>query len=172
MAESNLFRRRFSCRSFTSDPIPRDVLEELLEAAIWAPNGGNVQPWRFIVVAARETKDALASAALRQRFVASAPVVIVVCALPEVSARVYGERGRQLYCLQDTAAAIQNLLLAATRVGLATCWVGAFDESAAARVLRLAPGWRPVALVPLGVPAAAPPRRTRHPLTEVVTWME
>jgi nitroreductase len=172
MAASSLFRNRFSCRTFTADPVPHDVLEELLEAAIWAPNGGNVQPWRFVVVRDQQTKEALAAAALRQRFVADAPVVVVVCALPEVSARVYGQRGRDLYCLQDTAAATENLLLAATRLGLGTCWVGAFNERAAARALRLAADWRPVALVPVGVPATSPPRRTRLPLSEVVVWLE
>jgi len=173
MAETSVFRRRFSCRSFTAEPVPRSVIEDLLEAARWAPSGGNVQPWRFLVVLDRATRDALAAAAWRQRFVASAPVVIVVCALPELSARTYGQRGRELYCLQDTAAATQNLLLAATELGLGTCWVGAFDEAAAARALRLPPDWRPVAMVPIGVPATdPPPRRSRFPLSEVVVWLE
>jgi nitroreductase len=169
---SSLFRNRFSCRGFAPDPVPKGTIEALLEAATWAPNGGNLQPWRFVVVRGGTRKAALAAAACRQGFVAAAPVVIVVCALPEVSARHYGARGRELYALQDTAAATENLLLAATEVGLGSCWVGAFDEQRVRTVLGLPTDWRPVALVALGRPAGAAPRPARRPLDEVVLWLD
>jgi nitroreductase len=171
-SRGDLFRQRFSCRSFTAGPVPRATIEALLDAARWAPSGGNLQPWRFVVVTAEHRRRELASAALGQGFVAQAPVVIVVCAVPEESARQYGDRGRELYALQDTAAATENLLLAATHAGLGACWVGAFDEHRVRRVLGLEPGWRPVALVPVGRPAEAPGRRSRRPLGEVVGWVD
>ena len=167
-----LFHDRFSCRSFTPYPVARSTVAALLEAARWAPSGGNLQPWRFVVVTSRSRRQALADAALGQSFLAEAPVTIVVCALPEVSARHYGERGRALYCLQDTAAATENLLLAASAVGLGACWVGAFHEAAARSALQLPDDWRPVALVAVGRPATPPPRRSRLPLERVVVWME
>lgn len=92
--------------------------------------------------------------------------------MPGESARTYGDRGRQLYCLQDTAAAVENLMLAATGEGLGACWVGAFDEAAATRALGLPAGWRPVALVPVGYPAEAAPARSRRPLDEVCVWLD
>jgi nitroreductase len=168
----DVFHRRFSCRAFTPDPLPRATVESLLDAARWAPNGGNLQPWRFVVVTSPDRRRELAAAALGQSFIAQAPVVIVVCAVPEVSARLYGDRGRALYAIQDAAAATQNLLLAATRIGLGSCWVGAFHEDRVARALDLPPGWRPVALVPIGHPAATPPQRTRLPLDQVTVWLE
>ena len=143
-----------------------------MEAARWAPSGGNLQPWRFVVVSAADRRRELASAALGQGFVAQAPVVIVVCAVPEESARHYGDRGRELYALQDTAAATENLLLAATGAGLGACWVGAFDEHRVRRVLGLDPGWRPVAVVPIGHPAETPDRRSRRGLEEVLVWVD
>jgi nitroreductase len=169
----SLTLRRFSCRSFALEPLPRDTLVTLLESARWAPSAGNLQPWRFVVVTAGGQRRALAAAALGQRFLAQAPAVIVICAVAEESARLYGARGRELYCLQDTAAAAENLLLAATEAGLGSCWVGAFDEDRVARALALEPGWRPVALVAVGVPTESPdPRRSRRPLDEIVRWIE
>ncbi|MHA1262971.1 MAG: nitroreductase family protein, partial [Candidatus Freyarchaeota archaeon] len=133
---------------------PEDVSDEqvkkLLEAAIMAPSAGNMQPWDFIVVRDEGQKKALARAALGQMFVASAPVVIVVCANKPRTARRYGSRGSELYCLQDTAAATQNILLAATAMGLAGCWVGAFNEEEASRVLD--PGSSPGGKAHLSIP--------------------
>lgn len=77
-------------------------------------------------------------------------------------------RGRTLYCIQDTAAAAQNIHLAAYSFGLGTCWVGAFDEDEARRILRIPLGVRPVALIPVGYPAEAPMTRARRPVDEIV----
>jgi hypothetical protein len=121
-------RTRRSVRRYLRDPIPQETLEELLSAAISAPSAGNAQPWRFIVVRDQGLKGKLVEAAYGQEFLAEAPVVVVVCADLERARRAYKERGEKLYCLQDTAAAVENLLLAATAKGLGTCWVGAFDE--------------------------------------------
>lgn len=170
MSHPTLFRRRFSCRAFTTEPLTPAEVEALVEATVWAPSAGNLQPWRFLVVSDRTLRQALARAAYEQRFVADAPVVFVVCAVPEESARRYGDRGRTLYCLQDTAAAVENLLLAAADLGLGSCWVGAFDEAGASRVLQLPTSWRPVALVPVGHPAEEPGRRRRKPVQEVVLY--
>jgi nitroreductase len=169
MTEPSVLRRRYSCRRFAATPLSQAEIEKLLEAAIWAPSAGNLQPWRFIVVTSDELKQALARAA-DQDFVADAPLVIAVCAVPGESARRYGERGRSLYSLQDTAAATQNILLAAAELGLGSCWVGAFEEPGVARALGLPPAWRPVALVPVGHPLEGPTPRQRRPLQEVAVF--
>ena len=165
--------RRYSVRRFSSAEVSASTVRKILSAAIRAPTAGNRQPWHFIVVRREEVKHALARAAYGQGFVAQAPVVIVVCADPERSAMRYGARGRELYCLQDTAAATENILLAATALGLGGCWVGAFDEMAAARALALPRALRPVAMVPIGEPMPEPGGRTpRRPLSEVTSFME
>jgi nitroreductase len=172
MTARTLFERRFSCRIFGPSPPDRETVVEVLEAARWAPNGGNLQPWRFVIARDDSHRRGLAGAASGQGFLSQAPVVITVCAVPEESGTKYGTRGRDLYCLQDTAAAAQNILLAATDRGLGSCWVGAFDEAAVIRVLDLPASWRPVALIALGEPAEAEPHRTRRPLSEVTRWLE
>jgi len=164
--------RRRSIRAYEPGrPVPDEIICQLLEGALRAPSAGNRQPWHFIVVRDEMTKAGLASAAYGQHFVAQAPVVIVVCADPSRSAARYGTRGRELYCLQDTAAAAENLLLAAVALGLGACWVGAFDERAAASALRLGSHLRPVALIPLGHPMERAARRTsRRDLQDVVSY--
>ncbi len=164
---------RRSVRRFAPSEVSASTVKKLLEAAVRAPTAGNMQPWHFIVVRSSEVKQALASAAYEQGFVAQAPVVIVVCADPERSAARYGSRGRDLYCLQDTAAATDHILLAATALGLGTCWVGAFDEAAVARALALPTEWRPVAMVPVGQPSTDPGAgRARRSLCEVTSFIE
>jgi nitroreductase len=157
--------KRHSVRSFdTGRDIPDEMVEELLHCACLAPTAGNVQPWRFFVVRHSEVKDALAAAALGQSFVALAPVVIVVCADLEAHASSYGRRGVELYSIQDTAAAIQSMLIAATALGLGTCWVGAFREEDASIALDLPKGIRPLAMVLVGYPdrEGSQPRKIDH----------
>ncbi len=149
-------RNRRSTRSFASDPIESETLSTILDAATQAPSAGNCQPWRFVVIQNKHSKQALAEAALGQKFVAQAAVVIVVCADKAKSGQIYGDRGEQLYCIQDTAAAIQNILLATQSLGLGACWVGAFNESMVALQIRAPPQVRPVALVAIGKAACVP----------------
>jgi nitroreductase len=167
-----VIENRYSVRNF--DPgvdVPAETVERLLEAAIRAPSAGNRQPWHFYVVRDPELRQGLVAAALGQTFIAQAPVAIVVCADAEQSAGRYGQRGRELYCLQDTAAAIEHILLAAVALGLGGCWVGAFDERRAAGVLNLPQRHRPVAILPIGKPARQLTRHTsRQPLQDVVSY--
>lgn len=163
---------RRSVRQFQSTPVPGQHLETMLRAAIQAPSAGNRQPWRFVVVRNPGLRRELTRAAYGQAFLTAAPAAIVVVAdLPRTAAR-YGERGTSLYALQDTAAAVQNLLLTAMALGYGTCWVGAFDEQQVAASLGLPPDQRPVAMVAVGVPAAEPSPPARRPLDEVVEYRD
>jgi len=143
---------RRSVRTYEKKDVPNELIGQLLEAAVRAPSAGNIQPWEFIVVKDIELKKQLASAALSQRFIEEAPVVIVVCANPEKSVDKYGERGKSLYCIQDTAAAIENMLLTANSLSLGTCWVGAFEEDEVRKILSIPQKLKPVALITVGFP--------------------
>lgn len=162
---------RQSIRAFKADEVPIEKINKLLEAARSAPSGGNCQPWHFFVIRDSSVKQRIHDESCNQGFILTAPVHIVVCAdLPRTSER-YGERGRTLYCLQDTGAAIQNLLLCAAEEGLGTCWCGAFDESAMSRILGLDANLRPIALIPVGYPDQKPNKRPRRPLEEIATFI-
>jgi len=121
-----------------------------------------------ILVESREGKHKLSEAAYGQTFLLQAPIVFVICAVPEESGARYGTRGTTLYCYQDTAAMVQNILLAATDLGLGSCWVGAFDEESVVRILSIPEGWRPVAMVPVGYPSEDCAFTSRRPRNEVV----
>ncbi|MEM3357228.1 MAG: nitroreductase family protein [Candidatus Bathyarchaeia archaeon] len=161
---------RRSMRAFQSREISHEIVEKLIDVARWAPSAGNIQPWEFVVVRKPEIKRRLAEAALNQTFIEEAPVVIVVCANENRSARGYGVRGKTLYCIQDTAAAIQNIHLAAYSLGLGTCWVGAFREEEAKEILKIPEGIRPVAIIPLGYPAETPSPPPRRPINQIVQY--
>ena len=163
-------KNRRSIRTFKNEDISSETVEKLIDAARWAPSAGNIQPWEFIIVKNSEVKRRLAEAALNQKFVEEAPIVIVVCADESRSFKGYGLRGKSLYCIQDTAAAIQNIHLAACSLGLATCWVGAFKEEDVRKILDVPDGVRPVALVPVGYPAEKPSPPPRRPLSQIIHY--
>jgi nitroreductase len=159
---------RRSVRAFQDKDVPQEIVEKLIDAARWAPSAGNIQPWEFIIIRKPGTKRRLAQAALDQTFIEEAPLVIVVCANENRSSRGYGVRGETLYCIQDTAAAIQNIHLLAYSLGLGTCWVGAFREEEARKILKTSLGVRPVALIPVGYPAESPSPPSRRSLRQII----
>jgi len=162
---------RSSTREFTTEDVPEETVNTLLSSAVKAPTAGNLQPWRFVVVRDPGVKRRLSDVALKQPYVAEAPVVIVVCADLEASAHGYGSRGENLYAIQDTAAAVENILLSAVAEGMGACWVGAFDEQKAKAVLGLPQSIRPVAMVPVGKPAGPRRRAGREPFEKYTKYV-
>ena len=162
---------RRSIRSFLQIPVSGDLVIKLLEAAQAAPSGGNCQPWHFYVIRDRTVIMKMYDRSIRQDFITSAPVIIVVCADILRSAGRYGDRGRDLYCIQDTAAAVQNILLCAASLDLGACWCGAFDENALSEILQLKNDMRPVAVIPIGFFDIAPAMPKRRSLSEIATYI-
>jgi nitroreductase len=167
----SVIKGRRSVRDFLTKEIPEELINELVEALIWAPSAGNLQARRFIFVKNPEIKKKLARAALGQSFIAEAPLVLVGCADLERIARRYGSRGMNLYVIQDVSASIMQLMLFAHEKGLGTVWVGAFDEKAVSDILHLPSHLRPVAIVPVGYPARIPPPPPRRPLKDLIEFV-
>lgn len=163
---------RQSIRAYQPRDIEPEKLETLLRAANQAPSAANLQAYHIYVVRRPALKEALATAAANQKFLATAPVVLVFATDGARSAAKFGARGEQVYAGQDACAAVCNVMLAAVELGLGTCWVDAVDEEAASRALNLPPGQRAVILLPVGYPAETPPRTSRRPLTELVTYCD
>jgi nitroreductase len=167
----DVIRGRRSIRRFKrGEKVSEEDLRKILEVATYAPSAGNRQPWEFIIVENEDTKNKLAEAAYNQTWITEAPIIIVVCANEERSASRYGERGRTLYCIQDTAAAIQNMLLMAHSLGYGTCWVGAFNENEVRRILNIPIGVRPVAIIPIGKPDEKPTMPPRIPIQKLIHY--
>ncbi len=159
---------RRSIRAFQDKDVPDQLVNRIIEAAQDAPSAGNLQARDFIIIRDKKIKRQLSEAAWGQYFIEEAPVVIVVCANGNRSERRYGLRGRNLYCLMDAAAAVQNLMLAAYALGLGTCWVGAFQDEKVMEILDIPEGIKPIAIIPVGYPGENPPSPSRLPLEQVV----
>jgi nitroreductase len=166
-------KQRRCIRSYTEEKVTEKEIKTLLEAAIRAPSACNRQTWRFVIVRKPETIDVFYRAASystqHQAFIKKAPVVIVVCAdLRPYKRTPYQERGENLFVLQDTAAAIENLLLAACALELGACWVGLIDEEIIKQTLNVPKGIRPVAIIPIGHTKSKAKPTKRKPLEDVV----
>jgi len=160
--------KRRSIRTYKKQDLPQEMVEKLLESARQAPSAGNVQPWEFVVASTQKTKMDISQAAFGQKNLQEASIVIVVCADEKRAAESYGARGKMLYCLQDTAAAIQNILLTACSLGLGSCWIGAFKEDEVRKVINAPKNMRPVALITVGYPNESPDARPRRPIAEIM----
>lgn len=151
-----IFARR-SIRKYTGEPVAEEQVRKLLEAAMAAPSANNSQPWHFVVVQDREQLRRLAEAHPYGRMQAEAALSIAVCADPALSPR---------YWVQDCSAATENLLLAATALGLGGVWLGVYpNQDRVARikeVLGIPEGIEVLCLVAIGHPAEKKPPRTQY----------
>jgi nitroreductase len=135
-------QRRKSIRSYEPTPIPKDVMERIMESARISPSASNKQPWHFIIVTDAEKKKTLSKGTFA-KFVHEAPVVIVACGDKNASTN---------WCTIDTTIATQTMVLTATAEGLGTCWIGSFDEVSVKKLLEIPDHLRVVALLPIGYP--------------------
>ncbi|MGZ7118187.1 MAG: nitroreductase family protein, partial [Methanobacterium sp.] len=104
---------RRSIRKFKEDALEDELIEKVVEAGIWAPSAGDLQSWDAVIVKDEKTKFKITIAAYVQDFLVKTPVLIVICANKANSGARYGERGRDLYCIQDAACATMNMMLRA-----------------------------------------------------------
>lgn len=168
MEVQEAIRRRRSVRSYTEEPVTREDLLTILEAAIWAPSGGNIQAWVFVAVTDQRTiRDIKAFA---PGMFAPPPALVVACADLERARARGGRLGAEVLTVCDLSMACQNMMLVACSLGLGSCVVRSFNQTAVSRLLGLPPGIRPELLVTLGHPARIPPAPRRRPLEEVVHW--
>jgi nitroreductase len=157
----NIFARR-SIRRYTDEPVSEENVRTLLKAAMAAPSASDRRPWHFIVVRQRATLDALAECHPYAKMLFEAPLCIVPCADPAIS---------DAWWVQDCSAATENLLLAATALGLGAVWVGVYPRTERARAVREVLGIPesivPLCLVPIGRPAEHKQPRTRYDVARV-----
>lgn len=167
MEFSELIQKRYSVRAYRPDPVPEDALQRVLEAARLAPTAANRQPFQLIVIhtAGREAE---LKRIYKQDWFVQPPLVIGICGVPAQGwTRKYDGKN---YTDVDAAIVMDHLILAAANEGLGTCWIGAFDPTAAREVLGLPEGVEPIAFTPLGYPADRPGEKKRKSLAELVRY--
>lgn len=163
-----LFGRR-SIRAYTERKLSRQEIDRILTAGINAPNARNIQSWHFYAITNESEKAKLTGVCAD--WVLSAPVVFVICTDGNELRAASPDRAERLM-LQDTALAMENMLLMATDMGLGGCIIGAFDVEGCRKAFDIPQKYAPVALLPIGEPAAQAPAKPRKPLCEVVTYLE
>ena len=155
-----LLKARRSVRAFTTEPVPVDTLRLLLEAAMAAPSAAASDPWEFVVVTEPATLDKLRGGLLFARYVA--PAAIVVCA----NLAVANNSAARHYWVQDCSAAMENLLIAATGLGLGAVWIGLHPleapQAAVRAALNIPAEVLPLGLALVGHSAHTPPPRSRY----------
>ena len=169
MQLDDAIQKRQSIRSYSSKKVDFALITEILEAGRQAPAAGNISTIKFVVVEKPELREKLAEAA-GQQFISQAPWIIVVCSATEQTTRSYEERA-EMYSRQQAGAAIENMLLKITALGLASCWIGAFDDDAVKAILHIPDNVDVEALLPVAYPASIPLKRKRQEL-KLMTYFE
>ncbi|MCK5640471.1 MAG: nitroreductase family protein [Gammaproteobacteria bacterium] len=169
-------RHRHSVRKYRSDsPVEKEKLHAILEMACAAPSAGDLQSYHIVVVETQTQRDSLSQAAEGQAFISEAPVCLVFCSDPHRAESEYGQRGRELFALQDTTIAAAYAQLAIVAAGMASTWVGSFDAPQVRELLELdtlnpdSP-LQPVALLSIGYPAELPEPTPRRPLEKMISY--
>lgn len=138
-----MLRKRKSVRSYVSDPVTNEELRTILEGARLAPSASNIQPWHFIIIKDAETRGKIAKGCRYGKFLSESPVVIIACGNKHASSHWY---------VVDTAIALEHVVLAATALGLGTCWIGLFNEQEIRALVNLPAHFEIIALLALGYP--------------------
>jgi len=160
-------KTRKSVRKYLDKPVEDGKLSAVLEAGRLAPSASNRQEWRYVIVRDPETRKKIAEAATGQTFVGEAPVIVVACA--ETDGHIMS-CGQPCYPI-DVAISLDHMTLAATELGLGTCWIGAFDENKVKEILDIPEEIRVVELMPLGYPSdPSPVKKKRLPLEMIVKY--
>jgi nitroreductase len=164
MGFAELVHKRYSVRGYKPDAVEEEKLQQILEAARWAPTGGNRQQFQLVVIHTEGREEDVRRIYGQDWFV-QAPIVICAC-----RTSVEHRPDRPSYGGVNIGIVMDHLILAATELGLGTCWIGAFDREATREILGLPDDVDPVVCTPLGYPDAAPRPRQRKPVSELVRY--
>ena len=170
MAFIDLAKNRFSSRKFLDKPVEKEMLLKVLEAGRVAPSAMNKQPWHFVVITKEESLSEICECYDRD-WLKAAKAIIVICG---DHSQAWRRADGKIHTDVDTSIAIDHMTLAATDLGLATCWICKFDVMKCVKALGLPDGVEPIALLPIGYPAVEP-KENRHEqlrksLDEIVHW--
>lgn len=163
---TTLIKNRYSVRGYKSDPVEKEKLDRVLEAACLAPTAANRQPFRIVVAQTEGRKDEMRRLYDKDWFL-EAPLVICVSA---VKSEAWVSRGGMNYVYVDVAIVMDHIILAATDLGLGTCWIGAFNKDVARRAFNLPDDLEPVVMTTLGYAGIKPEAKERRSVEELVHY--
>ncbi|MBQ7389133.1 MAG: nitroreductase family protein [Paludibacteraceae bacterium] len=162
-----LIKKRYSVRGFKNTAVEPEKLELVMEAARLAPSAVNFQPWKFFVITDKKILNELSKTYSREWF-KTAPTCIVACGDHQTS---WKRSDGKDHCDIDVAIAVEHIMLAATELGLGTCWVCNFDAKMCAEILNLPKELEPVAMIPIGYSDTDVVEKKRKPIDEIVEYI-
>ena len=160
---NELIQKRYSVRAYCPDPIEPEKLDMILQAARLAPTAANRQPFQLLVIHTDRCLEELKSVYDEPWFI-QAPIIIGICSLPS---KAWIRSDGKNYADVDAAIVMDHIILAATDLGIGTCWIGAFDPDAARKAFGLPAGVEPVAFTPVGYPADQLRTKIRRPIEKL-----
>ena len=152
-------------KTYLDNKVKNQDIAKILDAARFAPSSGNIQNWRFIIVQDKDAKEKISRACLDQLWMQEAPVLIVVCSANSNLKSYYPKKWKK-YCRENCAAAVQNILLQATSLGLSSCWVRSFSELTLKNILRIPDDVSIESVIAIGY-SNERPKESRHKLEEL-----
>jgi len=158
-----IFKNRISVREYADRPIEKEKLEKMTDAGRLAATARNEQPWEFVVVTKKEKIRELAALTDHGKFMASAAAAIAVFCKDTK------------YYLEDGSAATENILLAATALGVASCWIAGDKKEYCPKItkaLNVPEGFKLISIISLGYSKIKPEAHQKRPLNEVIHWEE
>lgn len=161
-------QKRWGCRKFLDKDIEKYALSTVLDAGRYAPSAGNLQDRSFIVVRKKDLKSSIAKFAGNQSWIQAAPVLVVVVADNKKTPDFFGKKGEDIYSVQDTSFAVQNMLLAATELGLGCSLIVGFDAEKINDLLDIEEPGKAHAIIALGYAAEEPKPSSKYPLDRFV----
>jgi nitroreductase len=162
----DVIETRGSIRSYKPDPVEPEKLDKILKTVIKAPTARNMQALKVIVVKTAGHEKELNKIYSPEWFV-EAPYVLCVCAMKDV---YEARKGHRDFSEIDAAIVMDHIILAATALGLGTCWIGAYDPDAAREVLKLDDNLEPIIFTTLGYPKDPAIKRHKKTLEEMVVF--
>lgn len=157
-----LIKMRHSIRKFIDKPISKEILTDLVDCGRLAPTANNNQPWQFLIVTDKKALEFISEKATYGKFIKTAQACIIV----------FCDKANS-HCLEDGAAATENIIIAAKSYGIGTCWVAGYNrtyEKDISDYLKVPEGLRMISIVPLGYPVCESQKTSKKPLLDVLHW--
>jgi nitroreductase len=162
-----LIKKRHSVRAYKGDNVEDEKLNIILKAALLAPSACNRQSFKIVVIRTKDHKEELKKI-YPMPFFTQAPIILAIFSIPEKS---WVRKDGKNYGDVDASIAMDHIILAATALGLGTCWVADFDSTAAREVIGLGESYEPIAFTPIGYSESTDFKKSRKALGEIVVYL-
>jgi len=168
----DVVQETINVKKYWADKILLELVEEIIDSGRYATCAGTTVSWKVIVITDDKLKDKISTCCMDQNWIGKAPVVLVVCSDATSFKKFYGKKGEDVYAIQNTIAAAENMRITATSLGISSCWISFFEEKSLKRVLKIPEKIKPEVVITLGYSDMKTERPSRTGLDRLVYFNE